>query len=303
MGSHLCRALVARGYEVTCVDRLSGGYAPGAGPDALDELTEVHGVRVVHSDLVGGRLEPVLADATAVIHLAALPGVRAGHSPAELFLQNALATARTLAALRRGQRLVLASTSSVYGDGVPLPTPEGWPPSPVSAYGVSKLAAEHACLRAVAEGADAVIARLFTLFGPAQRPDMAFARWIDAIHGDRPILWCARPGARRDFTFVDDAVCGLIAALERGRRGGTYNIGGGGATAVTDALRLIEREVGRVARIRRVPAGVCESRVTSACTECARRELGYVPRISLEEGIRRQVVAAKRAAEVGIRVP
>jgi len=293
IGSHLCLALAERGHQITCVDRLCGTYASGTGLEAAARIRELPGARVIHADLSVDRLVPLVEDAAAVIHLAALPGVRAAHGSGAFFRHNALATARLIAAIGPGRRLVLASTSSVYGDGAPLPTPEGWPPAPMSSYGVSKLAAEHACLAAAATGLDVAIARLFTVFGPGQRSDMAFARWIDASAAGRPIPWCARPGARREFTFVGDAVRGLLAVLDRGRRGRVYNVPGAGSTSVKGALALVQEAMGvgpdRVLSL----AGAQESRATAACSQRAERELGYRPRVSLQEGIRQQVAAAR----------
>ncbi len=291
IGSHLSRALWELGHEVTCIDRLSGRYAPGCGLDAEGALGELPGVSVVPVDIADEPLEPLFEDAAAVVHLAALPGVRAGHHPAELFRHNTLATARVLAALRPEQRLLFVSTSSVYGDAAPIPTPESWPACPLNPYAASKLSAEHACLAAAAAGQDVVIARLFTVYGPRQRPDMAFARWIEGIRTGRPILLCARADACRDFTYVDDAVRGLTAALAGGRAGRAYNVPGVGAVPVGRALATIEEILGRSADVVSRPSPTHESRTTAACPRRAARELDYSARVTLAEGLRRQVAS------------
>jgi UDP-glucuronate 4-epimerase len=293
IGSHLCRALAGRGHEVVCVDRLSASYGTGSRPGAVAPLVRL-GVRIIHADVARDPVDVLLERVDAVVHLAALPGVRSAHSFAELWQQNSLATERLVeAAAARGQRLVLASSSSVYGDSPRLPTPERTPSSPLGLYAVSKLAAEQACLRAHRRlGADAVIARLFTVFGPGQRTDMAFARWIEGIASGRPILWCAGRGARREFTYVADAVAGLVAALERGRPGEAYNIAGSGSWPLRDALALLESMLGRRAEIRRRRPSPSEAIATAACGEKAARELGYRPELSLEQGLERQVAAA-----------
>jgi UDP-glucuronate 4-epimerase len=293
VGSHLCAALVERGYEVVCVDRQSGNYGPGCGPEAAARLSLL-GARVIRADIARDRLDGPLAGVDAIVHLAALPGVRSGHGLARLFEENAGTTERLVnAAAVRGQRFLLASSSSVYGDPDRLPTPEHAPPSPLGRYAASKLAAERACLRAAGRlRGDVVIARLFTVFGPGQRPDMAFARWIASIASGRPIAWCAAPEARREFTYAGDAAAGLIAALERGMPGEIYNVAGSGSTPLRDALHLIEEMVGRPAVVRHLRPSSWEAVATAACGVKAARDLGYRPAFSLERGLERQLAAA-----------
>lgn len=292
IGRHLCRALVARGYEVRCVDRaVAGGAVPAAGGDPA-ELPP--GVELVAADLSVEPLEPLLEDADSVIHLAALPGVRAARPLDELWRHNVHATARLLGALGARRRLVLASTSSVYGDAARLPTPEDTPAAPLNPYAATKVAAEGSVLAAARTGADVLACRLFTVFGPGQRPDMAFSRWITSIVRGRPVPWCAQRDARREFTYVDDAVRGLVAALERGSAGQVYNLPGSGSTPVRSALAEIERLLGHRARLAIRPSPA-EAVATAACGAKARAELGYMPRVTLSEGLERQVEAATPA--------
>jgi UDP-glucuronate 4-epimerase len=293
IGTHLTRALLARGHRVRCVDNLRGRYSPASGRDAADSLAAM-GVEVVRADVRRAPLEALLGGADAVVHLAALPGVRSRHTLGELWEQNVEATERLVrGAARRGIRLVLASSSSVYGDAARLPTPERTPPSPLSLYAVSKLAAENVCRTAGRDlGADAVIVRLFTVFGPGQRPDMALARWIERIRRRLPLPWHVHRGGRRELTYVDDAVRGLLAALERGEPGQQYNIAGCGSIPLDEVVRQLESVTGRTAALSpRVP-GAGEAVATEACRVKAALELGYRPRTSFEEGIRRQVEAA-----------
>ena len=257
IGSRLCSALLYEGFEVRCVDSLSG---PSAEP------RHVRGM-------------------DAVIHLAALPGVRTRHSPAVLHATNVELTDRLAAAAgRQGARFVFVSSSSVYGNASLLPTPEHAPLSPLNPYAASKVAAERAAL---ARGADTVIARPFTVYGPGQRPDMAFARWIAAIQAGAPIPWHASPGTARDFTYVDDAVAGLIAALRHGRSGEAYNVSGGRSVSLRDAVDLLGP-----AEIVELPSRSVEAVVTSGCGRKASAELGYEPRVDLATGLERQLAAA-----------
>lgn len=292
VGSHLCAALARRCQEVVCVDRLSGSYGQGCGPDAVERLS-IRGVRVVHADIASEPLDELLAGVDAVVHLAALPGVRSAHSLADLWQQNLRVTERLVAAAAgRGKRFVLASSSSVYGDSPQLPTPEEMLPSPLGFYAASKLAAERACLRACARmDAEVLIARLFTIFGPGQRPDMAFARWIQGITSGLPVLWCAAPEAKREFTYVADAVAGLVAVLERGRSGEVYNVAGSGSAPVRHALGLLEEMLGRTAVVRHREPSPREAVATAACGKKSARELGYRPVFSLEQGLELQLAA------------
>ncbi len=306
IGTHLCLALAARGVRVRCVDRLGAhtrGVVPRDWPRAMAGLP---GITPVRLDIGSDSLDAALEGADAVIHLAGLPGVRSGHRFSELWRENTLNTVRLAReAARRGQRFLLASTSSVYGNASQLPSSEHAALSPLNAYALSKLAAEQACLTAVTrEDADAVIARLFTVFGEHQRPDMAFARWIDAILSGRPIPWCARTGTARDFTYAGDAVAGLVAALEHGRAGEIYNIAGAGPTPLSDALRVLEGILGRPAQVDRSAPSTGEATVTSGCGRKTAAELGYRPRHSLAEGLERQVMsvlAAQRRKSQGRR--
>ena len=256
IGSRLCRALLDEGIHVRCVDNLSG---PSADP------SHVRGM-------------------DAVIHLAALPGVRTRRTPAALHATNVELTDRLAAAAdKQRARFVFVSSSSVYGEARVLPTPEHSPLSPLNAYAASKVAAERAVL---ARGGDAVIVRPFTVYGPGQRPDMAFARWIAAIQAGEPIPWHAVPGTARDFTYVDDAVAGIIAALRHGRSGEAYNISGWRSASLRDALDLLGP-----AEIRELPRCGAEALVTSGCGRKASAELSYQPRVDLATGLERQLAA------------
>jgi UDP-glucuronate 4-epimerase len=297
VGSRVCHALLDLGRPVRCVDSLIGSYAPGNGPAAARALS-ARGAQIVRAHVGAAPDDLVLGDAAAVIHMAALPGVRTRRTFGELRRENASTTERLAgAAAKRGARFVLASSSSVYGDAALLPTPEDAAPSPVGPYASSKLSAESACLAAVRDrGADAVVVRLFTVYGPGQRPDMAFARWIRALAAELPLPWHAPAGAVRDFTYIDGAVAGLVAALDRGRAGEAYNVSGNAPVPVVEALALIERALGRTAVLERLPAWPGEARVTAGCARKAGAELGYSPGTTLAAGVERQVAATGAAS-------
>jgi UDP-glucuronate 4-epimerase len=280
IGSRLCDALLDEGCGVRCVDNLSSTYAKGTGPSAAGRLA-AHGAEVILDDARPAHLRGM----DAAIHLAAIPGVRTRRTAAVLRHVNVDLTGRLArAAARQSSRLVFVSSSSVYGDARTLPTPEHAPLSPLNPYAECKAVAEAAVL---AHGGDAVIARPFTVYGPGQRPDMAFARWISASRSGSPLPWHAPPDAARDFTYVDDAVAGLIAALRQGRSDEAYNLSGWRSVSLRDALGLLDP-----GEIRELPCSPTEALVTSGCGRKAAAELGYEPRVELAAGLARQLEAA-----------
>ncbi|MEA2407074.1 MAG: UDP-glucuronate 4-epimerase [Thermoleophilaceae bacterium] len=280
IGSRLCAALLDEGFAVRCVDDLSGDYAEGVGPAAIPGLRG-RGARVAIASAGPEHLRGV----DAVVHLAGLPGVRTRRSPTELRDANVGLTERLArAAAARGARFVFVSSSSVYGNASELPTPEHAEPAPLNPYAESKVAAE-AAVRAC--GGDSVIVRPFTVYGPGQRPEMAFARWIAAIGRGEPVPLHAPPGAARDFTYVDDAVAGLIAALRHGWTGRAYNVSGWRSVPLRGALELLGSP-----ELLELPAFGGEVSVTLGCRRRAAAELGYAPRVDLDAGIARQLEAA-----------
>jgi nucleoside-diphosphate-sugar epimerase len=278
-------ALLDDGARVRIVDDLSGVYSPDTGPAAACELS------ARGADLIIGRAGAAhLCGVDAVIHLAGLPGVRTRRSPSALREANVVLTERLVrAASARGIRFVFVSSSSVYGNARELPTPEHAPAAPLNPYALSKVAAEQVVRQ---HGEDALIVRPFTVYGPGQRPEMAFARWIDLLAARQPLPWYAAPGAARDFTFVDDAVSGILAALRSGRAGETYNLSGWRSVELRAALGMLENAVGCRASLRAMPGTGAEAHVTEGCGRKAAEELGYAPRVDLATGIARQLGAA-----------
>ncbi len=214
-----------------------------------------------------------------VYHLAAQAGVRAswGQQFRTYTANNVEVTQRLLEAVkgRPLERFVYASSSSVYGDGVPIPMQEHSVLQPVSPYGVTKLAAEQLChLYWANYGVPAVSLRYFTVYGPRQRPDMGFHRFIRAALLGEPISLFGDGEQSRDFTFVGDAVAATMAAGDRGRPGAVYNIGGGSRVTINHVLDLVGRLTGRRLEIRRLPAEKGDMRDTFADTSRAAAELG-----------------------------
>jgi UDP-glucuronate 4-epimerase len=283
IGSHLLEALLAAGHDVRGVDAFTEYYDP-----ALKE-ENARGLDVARLDLVEDDLD--LGGVDGVFHLAGQPGVRASWgADFELYLRrNVLATQRLLEqASAAGVRVVYASSSSIYGDAEGYPTPENTTPRPISPYGITKLACEHLASAYGLAGLDAVGLRYFTVYGPRQRPDMAFTALVTALVADRPFRLFGDGKASRSFTYVDDAVGATIAAMERGAAGALYNVGGGDEATMVEAIALAERLAGRALRLERLPAAAGDVRRTKADVSLARRELGWSPTTALEDGLRAQ---------------
>ena len=293
LGSTLAEALLGTGFQVLGVDAFTSNYEPAVKRANLARLLGEPRFRLVEADLREADLRPLLDGVTHVAHLAALPGVRQswGESFREYAEHNVVATQRLLEALR-GRPLVkvaVASSSSVYGAARRTPTPEDEPRRPISPYGVTKLATEALVQAYRSEhGVPAVALRYFTVYGPRQRPDMGFHKFFQAGRRGEPVTIYGDGGQTRDFTFVDDAVRATIASLTRETKEFAYNVGGGHRVALREVLDCIERVVGRPIERRHIEPQHGDPRDTSADTKLARRDLGYEPRTSLEQGLSRQ---------------
>jgi UDP-glucuronate 4-epimerase len=279
IGSHLSEALLAAGHEVVGIDCFTDYYDPARKEE------NAAGLDVSRLDLAEDELD--FAGADGVFHLAGQPGVRSfGPVFADYVRRNVLATQRVLEAAA-GTRVVLASSSSVYGDAETYPTPEDTPPRPLSPYGITKLASEHLA-RAYATSfvLETVALRYFTVYGPRQRPDMALARVVEALAAGTPFELYGDGSQSRSFTYVSDAVDATIAAMERAPAGATYNVGGGEEATMREAIEMLERISGRELDLRRGPPAAGDVRRTSADVSLIRADLGWAPRVRLEVGLR-----------------
>jgi UDP-glucose 4-epimerase len=300
IGSQVAERLLSEGHEVTGVDAFVDYYPRAVKEENLRRARTARGFRLVEGALQDLDLAPVLAAASQVYHLAAQAGVRAswGQEFDRYTRHNVLGTQRLLeAAAEAGiPRLVYASSSSVYGTCESLPLREDSPCQPVSPYGVTKLAAEHLCqLYARNMGLPVVSLRYFTVYGPRQRPDMAFHRFLKAAREGQPVTVYGDGRQTRDFTYVDDIVAATRAAAETGRPGMVYNVGGGERVALGDVLELVQEVSGRRLEIRREAPQKGDMRDTFADTTAARRELGFRPTVPLREGLAREWAWLKEA--------
>jgi UDP-glucose 4-epimerase len=293
LGSTLCETLLAEGAEVIGLDAFTANYDAARKRANVVASSANARFRLVEADLRSADLDPLLEGVTHVVHLAALPGVRAswGEAFREYSEHNVVATQRLLEALRRRpiERLAVASSSSVYGAPERLPTTEEEPPRPLSPYGVTKVATES-LLQAyrASYGIPGVALRYFTVYGPRQRPDMGIHRFLEAARRGETVAIYGDGKQTRDFTFVDDAVRATRAALACPSPAPVYNVGGGHRVTLNELLQRIESVSGRSIRRRHEPAATGDPRDTSADTARARRDLGYEPQTDLTEGLRRQ---------------
>lgn len=291
IGSHLSTALLARGASVVGLDCFTDYYARETKEANLAPLTRSAGFQFIEGALQTADLASALDGVTHVFHLAAQAGVRKswGKDFQTYTTNNVDATQRLLEHLvgRPIEKLVYASSSSVYGDLVQIPMTEDALPQPVSPYGVTKLAAEQLCYLYFANYQVPTVAlRYFTVYGPRQRPDMGFHRFIRAILTNQPITLYGDGEQTRDFTFIADIVAATMAAGDRGHPGAVYNIGGGSRVSINQVFDMIGRITGRTPDIRREEAQKGDMRDTYADTSRARADLGFAPATSLEAGLR-----------------
>ena len=294
IGSHLAERLLSDGHTVVGVDRFSDYYDPALKRSNTVELLKNSGFELAVRDLASDQISDLLGGVDVVFHLAAQAGVRAswGESFDRYVDDNIRATQRLLEAVkdRRIDKFLYASTSSVYGNAEKIPTPEDVRPSPVSPYGVTKLAAEHLCnLYQRNYGIPIVAVRYFTVYGPRQRPDMAFRRFIDALLGGWDIDVYGDGGQTRDFTYVSDAVDATLRAAFSPEATGVFNVGGGSQIALRDAISVLEELIGKEAILNFTDPVAGDSRDTSADTSRAAAELKYRPSVDLASGLANQV--------------
>jgi UDP-glucose 4-epimerase len=293
IGSRLSRRLLDDGTDVCGVDCLSNYYPRWIKRRNLAPLLADRRFTFVEADLNDLSLGRCLRSVDTVYHLAAQAGVRAswGRSFASYLHHNIAATQRLLEAAKDKplRKIVYASSSSVYGLTPDLPMTETSPLVPISPYGVTKLAAEQlGFLYHKNFGLPVVSLRFFTVYGPGQRPDMAFHKFFKAILEDREIPVFGDGSQTRDFTYVDDIVEALVAAGRSGPVGEVYNIGGGHRERLSSLFVLFGKITGRPVKTRLVEKQKGDAPHTYASIDKARRDLGFAPRVPLEDGLERE---------------
>jgi nucleoside-diphosphate-sugar epimerase len=295
VGSHLCTRLLERGDEVVGIDAMTDYYDVARKEANVAALASWNSFSFHRVDLLDAPLRQLADGAEVIFHLAGQPGVRPswGSEFAVYVDRNILATQHLLETLRDVpvRKFVYSSSSSVYGDAECYPTAETVRPLPISPYGVTKLAAEHLCdLYRKNFGIPTASLRLFTVYGPGQRPDMAFSRLIGAALDGSAFPLFGDGLQTRDFTYVGDVVEALCAAAGSSWTG-VANIGGGSRVSMADVIHIVEPLVGRIVQTRRLPAQPGDVRDTAADTSLARHAFGYVPTMPLAKGLAKMVEA------------
>jgi UDP-glucose 4-epimerase len=294
IGSQLVDRLLAEGREVVGIDCLTDYYDPRRKRHNLAGALESAAFRFVEEDLLDADLDALLEGCGLVFHEAAQAGVRSSWGREfDVYLRcNLAATQRLLEALKRRPdcKLVYASSSSVYGAVRELPMSEDSLPRPFSPYGVTKLSAEQLVdLYRQNYGLAAVALRYFTVYGPRQRPDMAFTRFIAAAEAGEALRVYGDGSQSRDFTFIDDIVEANLRAAAYAGEEFVFNAGGGSRVVLAEALEILAEALGRELDIVYEPAQRGDVPSTLARTVRIERELGFKPRIPLREGLARQV--------------
>jgi nucleoside-diphosphate-sugar epimerase len=293
IGSHLCERLLSLGHQVIGIDSFTDYYDRALKEQNIADSKANAAFAFEEIDLVEADLPRILSGAKVVYHLAGQPGVRPswGGQFDRYVRDNIIATQRLLESLKEMpiDRLVFAGSSSVYGDAEMFPTKESALPRPVSPYGVTKLAAEHLALLYTKNfGLPAVSVRYFTVFGPRQRPDMAFSRFMQALVDHEAIEVFGDGEQTREFTYVSDAVEGTLKAARADVAGQVFNLGGGSRVTINGVLSTLEEISGIKVRRQTLAAAPGDPRHTGASINLARERLGWEPRVSLREGLTKQ---------------
>jgi UDP-glucuronate 4-epimerase len=283
IGSQLLQTLLERGHDAVGWDAFTDYYDPALKEENARDLP------VTRVDVAEDAL--ALDGFDGVFHLAGQPGVASFGGIFPVYVrQNVLASQRLFEeAVTAGTRVVFASSSSVYGDAETYPTPEDVVPRPISPYGITKLACEHLARAYASEfGLEVATVRYFTIYGPRQRPDMAFTRMVTRLAEGRSFELYGDGSQSRSFTYVEDAVDATIAAMERAPQGAVYNVGGGTEVSMLEAVETLGRIAGRRLELVRRPRREGDAARTAADTTRIRTELGWEPVTPFEDGLAAQ---------------
>ena len=293
IGSHLCRKLIKEGFSVTGIDSFTDSYPKWIKEKNIKPLMREKNFKLLSSDLNDLELNKLLSKTDYVFHHAAQAGVRAswGENFSVYIKNNIEATQKLLEAAKnsRIKKFIYASSSSVYGFCPELPMSETSSLYPFSPYGVSKLAAEHLCFLYFKNyNVPTVSLRFFTVYGPGQRPDMAFHKFFKAIAEDKQITVYGDGKQTRDFTYVDDIIEANFSSLKNGVPGEIYNIGGGSRKKLEEIFPIIESICQKKIKKNREEKQRGDVPHTLADIQKAHKELNYSPQIQLSDGLKEE---------------
>jgi len=293
IASHLCRSLLKEGFSVIGIDSFTDSYPKWIKEKNIKHFREEKDFEFMAEDLHNLDLKKLLKRADYVFHLAAQAGVRKswGGNFSVYIKNNIQTTQKLLEAAKEIPviKFIFASSSSVYGLCPELPMSETSSLYPLSPYGVTKLAAEQLCsLYFKNFGVSTLSLRFFTVYGPGQRPDMAFHKFFKAIAEEKEITVYGDGKQTRDFTYIDDIIDANLAALRKGKIGEIYNIGGGNKEKLEDIFPMIEQICQKKIKIKKVERQKGDVPHTFARIEKAKKDLNYSPKITLQEGLKEE---------------
>ena len=293
IGSHTVEEAVRRGHHVVAIDSFNSYYDPVLKKSNASAVARNSGVEIVAVDLAEDDFGPFLEGVSSVIHLAGQPGVQSSWLEFDSYVRNNIQVTQKLlqACLDAGvSRIVYASSSSVYGNAVSYPVSEDSPTVPFSPYGVSKLAAEH-LVRAYSAnfGLESVCLRYFTVYGPRQRPDMAFGRLIASCRDGVPFQMSGDGNQIRDFTYVDDVAKANCLACESPSGNFVANISGGAPASMNEVVQHVAELCGKSPNLVFRNADPGDVFRTGGSRDVAMQKLDWQPEVSLIEGLKRQV--------------
>ena len=297
IGSHLAERLLREGNSVVVLDDLTDFYSPAQKLDNVEQLRKAGPVVFVRGDIGDESLVAELLtthEIEVIVHLAARAGVSPSLAAPLLYEHtNMHGTIVLLEAARRCgvKKFVFASSSSVYGETPHIPFREdNYKLAPISPYGATKLAGERMCnVYSHLYGMPIVCLRFFTVYGPRQRPDLAICKFVGLIESGQEIPVFGDGSTRRDYTYCDDTVAGIIAAMHHETAFDIFNLGNSSPISLKDLIAAIENAVGRPARIKWLPDRPGDVPVTFADNSKAERMLCYKPATKLEDGLRKLV--------------
>jgi UDP-glucose 4-epimerase len=293
IGSHLAERLVDLGHKVTGIDCFTDYYSRNIKEQNVSKLLKSKNFTLREEDLFTADLGKLLSGIDIIFHEAAQAGVRTSWGANfEIYTRNnILVTQKLLEAAKDKptKKIIFASSSSVYGDTKDLPMREDSRPSPISPYGVSKLAAEQLChLYFMNYNVPTVILRYFTVYGPRQRPDMAFHKFIKSLIEDKEIVIYGDGKQTRDFTYISDIVDANLSAMGSDAVGEVFNLGGRSQISLSETIKMLEEIMGKKARLKFTQKQYGDVKDTAADINKAKKHLNYIPKVSLKEGLTEQ---------------
>lgn len=298
IGSHICERLLKNDHFVVGIDCLTDYYSKYIKKKNIKALKQNERFNFIERNILD--LDSVKEEIEYIFHVAAQAGVRASWGKKfDIYIKNNILSTQHLLELSKNikglKKFIYSSSSSIYGDAETLPTSENTIPKPISPYGVSKLAGEHLCqLYSKNYGVHTVSLRYFTVFGPRQRPDMAFHIFIKAILEDKPIIVFGNGEQSRDFTYISDVVEANILAMESNSKETIYNIGGGNYATVNQVLEILKEFMKSDPQVKYEKKAKGDVKDTKADIKKAKRELGFVPKQDLTTGLKKEIEWVKQ---------